>query len=76
MWLRSVKSGPAMHTASESGMAFAGPAGPSMPPLLMFVNLLIAYVGKTRNLQLVDTRIFKLSYGNYWPNMPSVLIFL
>ena len=23
-----------MHTASESGIAFAGPAGPSMPPLL------------------------------------------
>ena len=27
------KSGPALHTASESGTAFAGPAGPSMPPL-------------------------------------------
>ncbi len=24
------KSGPAMHTVSESGTAFAGPAGPSM----------------------------------------------
>ena len=27
------KSGPALRTAPESGPAFAGPAGPSMPPL-------------------------------------------
>jgi hypothetical protein len=29
----TTKSGPAMHTVSESGTAFAGPAGPSMPPM-------------------------------------------
>jgi hypothetical protein len=29
----TVKSGPAMPTVSESGTAFAGPAGPSMPPM-------------------------------------------
>ena len=40
MWPRS-KSGPALHTASESGTAFAGPAGPSMPPLSLSYNQLI-----------------------------------
>ena len=30
--------GPALHTASESGTAFAGPAGPSMSLLLITVN--------------------------------------
>ena len=34
----SIKNGPALHTASESGTAFAGPAGPSMPPLGQLFN--------------------------------------
>jgi hypothetical protein len=29
----TIKGGPAMHTVSESGTAFARPAGPSMPPM-------------------------------------------
>jgi hypothetical protein len=30
----TIKGGPAMHAVSESGTAFAGLAGPSMPPML------------------------------------------
>jgi hypothetical protein len=33
VWPRQ-KSGLAMHTVSESGTAFAGPAGPSMPSII------------------------------------------
>ena len=45
VWPRS-KSGPALHTASESGTAFAGPAGPSMPPMAWLFLLCFRYAVK------------------------------
>ena len=53
MWPQS-KSSPALHTASESGMAFAGPAGPSMPLIV------IGCVTKVRDMDLASMLLYSI----------------